>query len=73
MQISAVNDSPEKLRVNVVVIGAFADGTLPQAAKMIDKTSQGKLSALIKRGDLDDKAGASGHLSRWAMLSCSEV
>ncbi len=58
MEITLMTGSPEKLRVNVVVVGAFADGALPPPTQAIDKASQGKLSAVIQRGDLDEKAGA---------------
>jgi leucyl aminopeptidase len=51
--------SPEEVRTGVLVVGAFADGALPPAYKSVDEASKGKLSAVIKRGDLDEKAGAS--------------
>src|SRR5215471_6948150 len=59
MDITLETASPEKLRTGVLVVGAFADGSLPPSARMIDEVSQGKLSALMKRGDLEAKAGAS--------------
>jgi leucyl aminopeptidase len=43
----------------VLVVAAFADGTLPPFAQPIDKASRGKLSTAVKRGDLDEKAGSS--------------
>jgi leucyl aminopeptidase len=51
--------SPEKVRTGVLVIGAFSDGTLPAPAREIDNVSQGRISSLIARGDLEKKAGAS--------------
>jgi leucyl aminopeptidase len=51
--------SPERIRTGVLVVGAFADGSLPPSTKRVDEVSKGKLSALIRRGDLDEKAGAS--------------
>jgi leucyl aminopeptidase len=56
--ISSATGPPEKAEAGVLVVGAFADGALPQASKKIDEASKGKLSALIKRGDLEEKAGA---------------
>ncbi len=50
---------PEKAHTGVLVVGAFADGTLPPASRRIDEASKGKLSALVKRGDLDVNAGSS--------------
>jgi len=51
--------SPEKLRSGVLVLGAFSDGILPVPAKSVDNASHGTISALIARGDLDERAGAS--------------
>ena len=51
--------SPEKLLTGVLAVGAFADGALAPAARTIDAASKGKLSAVVRRGDLDAKAGAS--------------
>jgi len=59
VEITLLYGSPEGLRLNVVVVGAFADGTLSPPAQAIDKVSQGKLSSLIERGDLDERAGDS--------------
>jgi leucyl aminopeptidase len=59
MDITLETASPEKLRTGVLVVGAFADGPLPPSTQTIDKVSQGKLSALIKGGDLEARAGAS--------------
>src|SRR5262245_22246458 len=59
MEITLATGSPEKLRANVVVVGAFADGRLPSPTQALDKASHGKLSAVIGRGDLDEKAGSS--------------
>ena len=59
MDIILETASPEKLRTDVLVVGAFADGPLPPCTRTIDEVSKGKLAALIKRGDLEAKAGAS--------------
>ena len=50
---------PEKAHTGVLVVGAFADGTLPPASRRINEASKGKLSALVKRGDLNVNAGSS--------------
>jgi leucyl aminopeptidase len=50
--------SPENARTGVLVIGAFADGALPFVSQKIDQASQGHLSAILKRGDLNEKAGS---------------
>ena len=58
MDITLETASLDSLRTGVLVVGAFADGTLPSSARAIDEASKGKLSAVIKRGDLDAKAGS---------------
>src|SRR5262249_60718838 len=58
MDITLETTSLDKLRAGVLVVGAFADGTLPPSARAIDQASKGKLSAVIKRGDLDATAGS---------------
>ena len=50
--------SPEKLKNGCVVAGVFAGGELSAAARALDKASAGAISAILARGDLDDKAGA---------------
>jgi leucyl aminopeptidase len=59
MDITLETASPEKLRTGVLVVGTFADGPLPPATRSVDEAAQGKLAALITRGDLEAKAGAS--------------
>jgi leucyl aminopeptidase len=58
IDIAVETSSPEKFRTGILVVGAFADGTLPSHTKRVDEAAQGKLSAVLKRGDLDEKAGA---------------
>jgi leucyl aminopeptidase len=58
IELNVETSSPEMVRTGVLVVGAFADGTLPPSSKKIDEASTGELSAVIKRGDLDEKAGA---------------
>jgi hypothetical protein len=36
MEITVMTGLPEKLRANVLVVGAFADGTLPLPAQALD-------------------------------------
>jgi len=50
--------SPEKLRSGVVVVGVFADGIPSRPAQVLDRASKRRLSAVLKRGDLGAKAGA---------------
>jgi leucyl aminopeptidase len=59
MEIRLQNTSPEKAAVGVLAVGAFANGSLTDAGKALDKASGGHLSAVLKRGDLEKKVGAS--------------
>jgi len=58
MEITLESASPEKVQTGVLVVGAYPDGTLPAPSKKIDEASKGKLSAVLKRGDLNEKAGS---------------
>src|SRR5262249_11498948 len=42
-----------------LVIGAFVNDKLPSSARTIDEISKGRVSSVIKRGDLEEKPGAS--------------
>src|SRR5262245_18221401 len=59
MRIPVQSDVEPTTRADVLVAGVFSDGTLSPAAKAIDKAGKGKLSALLQRGDLGVRAGAS--------------
>src|SRR5215472_11411159 len=59
MDIRVDTTSPEKLRTGILVLGIFADGQLPAPARVVDEAANGKLSAVIGRGDLGAAAGAS--------------
>jgi leucyl aminopeptidase len=50
--------SPEKLETGTLVVAAFAGGKLDTAAAALDKASKGRLAAMLARGDLDERAGA---------------
>src|SRR5262245_44909188 len=59
MELSISASFPEKVRTGALVVGAFADGTLAPAAQTVDGASEGRLSAVMKLGDLGEKAGSS--------------
>src|SRR5262245_17226467 len=58
MDIDIKTGSPEKFQTGVLAVGAFGNGPLPPATRAIDEASKGKLSAILERGDLEAKAGA---------------
>src|SRR5688500_4627903 len=50
--------NPAEAQLDCVVVGIHADKTLTPGAKAIDAASGGKLSALLERGDIGGKTGA---------------
>ena len=58
MNITLVSGSPETTQTGTLVIGVFADGALPPAAKLLDGALGGRLASLIKLGEIGQEAGA---------------
>lgn len=48
---------PTTADADCVVIGLYADGSLPPSAKALDQASGGRLKALAERGDVSGKTG----------------
>ncbi|GHC09653.1 leucyl aminopeptidase [Thermomonas carbonis] len=48
---------PASASVDCVVVGAFADGSLTPAAAALDTASDGRIKALLARGDIVGKTG----------------
>jgi leucyl aminopeptidase len=59
VQVTLHSATADRVRTGVLVVGAFADGTLPAASsRRIDVRSKGRLSAVMRLGDLGAKAGS---------------
>lgn len=58
MEFSIKNGNPEKQRDDCVVVGVFASNKLTPAATKLDTLSEGGITRLIKRGDMDGKLGS---------------
>ena len=58
MEFTIKTGHPAQLKTGLLVLGAFADGSLPALTAAVDRASKGRIAQLLKRGDLDDKAGA---------------
>ncbi len=58
MEFSIKNGNAEKQRTACVVVGVFEHRKLSEAAEAIDKASNGYLSSLMRRGDMDGKLGS---------------
>ena len=57
MEFSIKSGSPEKQRTACVVVGVFEPRKLSLAAELIDNAARGYLSDLLRRGDMEGKAG----------------
>ena len=57
MEFSVKSGSPEKQRSACIVVGVFEPRRLSSVAEQLDRISDGYLSSLLRRGDLEGKAG----------------
>jgi len=57
MEFNVKSGNPEKQRSACVVIGVFESRKLSQAGEQIDEVSEGYLSNLLRRGDMEGKLG----------------
>ena len=57
MEYFVKSGHPEKQRVACVIVGVYDRRTLSDAAQVIDAASDGLLSAVLRRGDMDGKLG----------------
>ncbi|WP_100656742.1 leucyl aminopeptidase [Alteromonas flava] len=57
MEFSVKSGSPEKQRSACIVVGVYEPRRLSPVAEQLDEISQGYISSLLRRGDLEGKAG----------------
>lgn len=57
MDFNITTESPEKQPTSCVAVGVFTLHHLSPAAKRVDTASRGYITTLLKRGDLEGKAG----------------
>ncbi len=57
MEFSIKSGSPEKQRTGCVVVGVFEGRKLTASAQVIDRAARGFLTEVLRRGDLEGKAG----------------
>ncbi|HEX5694352.1 MAG TPA: M17 family peptidase N-terminal domain-containing protein, partial [Arenimonas sp.] len=48
---------PTTADADCIVVGLYADGSLPPSAQAVDRASGGRLAALAERGDVSGKTG----------------
>ncbi|CAM3742283.1 leucyl aminopeptidase [Rheinheimera salexigens] len=57
MEFSVKSGSPEKQRSACIVVGVYEPRRLSAVAEQLDKISEGYISNLLRRGDLEGKSG----------------
>ena len=57
MEFNAKSGSPEKQRTACIVVGVFEPRRLSAAAEQLDEISEGYISNLLRKGDLEGKSG----------------
>lgn len=73
MEFSTKSGSPEKQRTGSVVVGVFEPRKMTLAAELLDKASEGYLSDVIRRGDMEGKAGTTLLLHHVPGTLCERV
>jgi len=73
MEFSIKSDSPEKQRSACVVIGVFETRKLTLAGEMIDRVSNGYLSDILRRGDMEGKIDSTLLLHNVPNTLCDRV
>jgi leucyl aminopeptidase len=58
MEFSIKSGSPDKQRVGCIVIGVFENRKMSLSADLLDKSCDGALTEILKRGDMDGKPGS---------------
>jgi leucyl aminopeptidase len=73
VEFSTKHYSADQQRTACAVVGVFEQRRLTPSAKALDAAAGGLLSALLKRGDLDGKAGSTLCLHHVANVPCERV
>ena len=73
MEFTIKTGAPEKLKTGCVVVGVFDGKRLTPAAASLDKAADGAIAAVLERGDLEAKAGATLMLHALPGLACARV
>ena len=73
MEFSIKSGSPEKQRSACVVVGVFEPRKLTLSGELIDNASQGYLSDIIRRGDMEGKLGSTLLLHNVPNTLCDRV
>lgn len=73
IEISVAHGAPAQERADVLVVGAFTDGTLTPGGRAVDEASGGRLRKVLERGDLERAPGSALMLYDLPGVSASRV
>jgi leucyl aminopeptidase len=73
MEFSIKQGNADQQRTACAVVGVFEQRRLTAAAKAIDDATEGMLSGLLKRGDLDGKPGSTLLVHHLPSVRCERV
>jgi leucyl aminopeptidase len=73
VEFSIKSSQPEKHKTACAVVGVYEQRKLSPAAASLDRVAGGALSSLLKRGDIDGKAGSTLLYHAPAGLVCERV
>lgn len=73
MEFSIKSGSPEKQRSACVVVGVFESRKLTLTAELLDKASNGYIADIVRRGDMEGKAGTTLLLHNVPGTLCDRV
>ncbi len=73
MEYNVKSGNPEKQRSACVVVGVFEPRKLSAAAEELDRAADGMLSSLVRRGDMEGKAGQTLMLYNVPNTLCDRV
>jgi leucyl aminopeptidase len=62
LELRLNHTDPASADTGCVIVGLYADGSLPPSAKAIDEASGGRLATLVERGDVSGKTGRTAML-----------
>ena len=73
MEFSIKSGGPERIRSGCIIIGVFEPRKLSAAGASLDRASRGQLTAALKRGDMEGKAGTTLMLHQVPRVSAARV
>jgi len=73
VEFSIKSGSPEKQRTACVVVGVFDSRKLTLPAELLDKAANGYISDIVRRGDMEGKAGSTLLLHNVPGTLCDRV